>query len=345
VNDLDDCLSAAEEAGLRYVSDSQPGIQRRRRGKGFTYVGPDGSTIGDDAVRARIAALAIPPAWTDVWICPRPNGHILATGRDARGRKQYKYHADWRAVRDAAKYERLAAFGEALPKLRRRVVEDLSGRGFSKEKALALVVRLLDDTLIRVGNDEYAASNESFGLTTMRPDHVAIADHDDRVTFEFVGKSGLPRRLHLRDRRLARVVRRCSELGGQELFAYRDEGGSVVGIGSDDVNQYLREVGGAEFTSKYFRTWGGTCAAGAALAVSGSPSSARVADKQVLAALDVAAAVLGNTRAVCRSCYVHPAVLDAYREGELQDAWNRARGSKHLARQERMVLTVLSTGS
>jgi DNA topoisomerase-1 len=334
----DEALCAADEAGLRYVSDATPGLRRLRRGRGFSYVDADGEVVSD-AERTRIEAIVIPPAWTDVWICPRRDGHILATGRDARGRKQYRYHPRWREVRDGAKYEQLAAFGGLLPDLRKQVDADLRRRGFPREKGLALVVRLLDDSLIRVGNDEYAVANQSFGLTTLKPEHVEVGA--DEVSFDFVAKGGMPRRMTLHDRALAKVVKQCSELGGQELFAYRDDDGAVVDVGSADVNDYLREITSAAITAKHFRTWGGTCVAGATLALGREPRSEREAERQIVAAVDVAAEVLGNTRTVCRSCYVHPAVLDAHRAGELQARWRAARETARLDRAERMVLKVL----
>jgi DNA topoisomerase-1 len=336
---VDDALDAASEAGLRYVSDELPGIRRVRRGRGFSYVDADGRTVTDPKVRARIDAIVIPPAWTDVWICAKVDGHIQATGRDARGRKQYRYHTRWREFRDANKYDRLGEFGALLPSIRTRVDRDLALPGFPREKALALVVRLLDDTLIRVGNDEYAVNNESYGLTTLLPEHVDVVA--DRVEFEFVGKGGLDRRVTVHDRKLAKIVRQCNELGGQELFAYRDDARGVQDVGSADVNAYLREITGAEVTAKHFRTWGGTCVAGAALALCRPPRSDGEAEKQIVGAIDVAAEVLGNTRTVCRNCYVHPTVVSAYREGELVDRWKAARATSRLDRSERMVLSLL----
>jgi len=339
---IDDALDAADAAGLRYVSDESPGIRRVRRGRGFSYVDASGNTVADPAVRSRIEGIVIPPAWTDVWICPSADGHVQATGRDARGRKQYRYHPRWREVRDATKYDRLGGFGRLLPGVREQVDADLARAGFPPEKAMALVVRLLDDTLIRVGNDEYAAANESFGLTTLRPEHVDVGR--DRIEFDFVGKGGAERRVTLDDRRLAKIVRQCSELGGQELFAYRDDAGDVRDVGSSDINTYLREISDADVTAKDFRTWGGTCVVGAALALCRPPRRDREAEKQVLGAIDVAAEVLGNTRAVCRNCYVHPAVLAAYRAGELADRWKAARPSARFDRTERMVLSLLEGG-
>lgn len=330
---------AAADAGLRYVSDEQPGIRRRKRGGGFSYTKPDGSVVTDPRERARLAAIAIPPAWTDVWICPRPDGHILATGRDDRDRKQYRYHPRWREVRDTDKFDNLAAFGRSLPDLRKAVAADLKRRGMPREKVLGLVVKLLDDTLIRVGNDSYAADNESYGLTTLKPDHVDV--EGERIAFDFVGKGGLPREMTLDDSELARIVHQCHELGGQELFAYQ-VAGSLVDVTSTDVNAYLRELAGDTVTAKDFRTWGGTAVAAATLALGRPPETATEAEKSVLAAYDVASEVLGNTRAVCRSCYVHPAIPDAYRAGELHEAWRHSRDTPTLDRKERTVLRLLT---
>lgn len=334
---MEEAEVAARAAGLRYVSDAKPGIRRVRRGKGFSYVGANGKPVGA-AERRRIESLAIPPAWADVWICPQPNGHVQATGRDAKGRKQHRYHPDWRRFRDATKYERLVDFGAGLPGLRAAIERDLDLPGFPREKALALVVSLLDRTLVRVGNDEYAASNSSYGLTTLRADHAEV--DGAKVVLDFVGKSGKPQRVAVEDRRLARLVRRCSELGGQELFSYLD-GDRVCDVGSGDVNDYLRQRTGAEVTAKHFRTWGGTCAAAAALVLCRPPATLKQAEAQVTAAIDVAACVLGNTRAVCRSSYVHPAVLDAHASGSLAEAWQRARTTERATRAERTVLSVL----
>jgi DNA topoisomerase-1 len=334
---MEEAEVAARAAGLRYVNDAGPGIRRVRRGKGFSYLGPDGKAVAASE-RKRIESLAIPPAWTDVWICPRPDGHVQATGRDAKGRKQHRYHPDWRRTRDASKYERLVDFGAGLPALRAAVERDLGLPGFPREKALALVVSLLDRTLVRVGNDEYAASNSSFGLTTLRADHAQV--DGSRVLLDFVGKSGTQHRISVQDRRLAKLVRRCSELGGQELFSYL-EGDRVCDVGSSDVNDYLRERTGAQVTAKHFRTWGGTCAAAAALALCRPPATVKEAEAQVIAAIDVAACVLGNTRAVCRSSYVHPAILDAHASGALLEAWQRSRATERASRAERAVLSVL----
>ena len=332
-----DPVEVAEDAGLRYVSDEQPGIRRRKAGKGWTYVRPDGSTVNGQQ-RARITALVIPPAWTDVWICPTANGHIQATGRDDRGRKQYRYHDRWREVRDADKFDQLGSFGAALPELRARLDADLGRRGLGREKVLALVVRLLDETLIRVGNDQYAADNESFGLTTMRPEHVDVGK--EKVLFDFTGKSGQEHLVRLHDPELAPIIRRCEELGGQDLFSYVSDG-EVVDVTSTDVNDYLREQMGDGITAKHFRTWGGTVVATASLALGDPPEGRKSGERAVLAAYDVAAEVLGNTRAVCRSCYVHPAIPDAYLSGELHGVWKRSRKTAGLSRSERTTLKLL----
>ena len=278
----------------------------------------------------------IPPAWVDVWICPLRDGHILATGRDAKGRKQYRYHPQWREVRDSNKYFRLVDFGLALPSLRMQLDTHLRLPGLPREKVLATVVSLLDETLIRVGSDEYAITNESYGLTTMQDEHARI--DGSRVQFEFTGKSGLEHEVELRDRRLARIVKQCQDLPGEELFQYLDAAGGQVDVTSTHVNDYLREISGATFTAKDFRTWGGTVVAAEALVEAGRPDSDT---KQVLAAIDAAAAKLGNTRAVCRSCYVHPAIAESHLDGSLHEAWRSSRAAARCRRGERTVLKVL----
>lgn len=335
-----DPVEAAADAGLQYVSDEQPGIRRRKRGSGFGYTKPNGSTITDPRERERIATIAIPPAWTDVWICPFPDGHILATGRDDRGRKQYRYHPQWREVRDGDKFDNLAAFGRALPEVRRAVAADLKRPGMPREKVLGLVVKLLDETLIRVGNEAYANDNDSFGLTTLKRRHVEF--DGPMMIFDFVGKSGAEHEVFLKDERLSRIVHRCHELRGQDLFTYKSAG-ELVDVTSTDVNAYLREVAGPATTAKDFRTWGGTAVAAAALVVGRPPETETHAERSVLAAYDVAAEVLGNTRAVCRSCYVHPTIPAAYRSGELHDAWRRSRDTPTMDRKERTVLRLLTS--
>jgi DNA topoisomerase I len=325
---VSDPIDSAEAAGLRYVSDTQPGIRRKKSGKGFTYVGTDGKTIHDSKELARIRSIAIPPAYTDVWICPSPNGHIQATGRDARGRKQYRYHAKWREVRDETKFERMLAFSEVLPKIRRRVERDLNRNGLSRERVLATVVRLLECTQIRVGNDEYAKANRSYGLTTLQDRHVEISGSSLR--FEFRGKSGKTHTVSLNDRRLARIVLRCQALPGEDLFQYVDDEDVRQTIGSGDVNAYIREISGQEFTAKDFRTWSGTLLAVAALTELGAWSTQRQAKSKVLRAIDRVAEQLNNTRAVCRKYYVHPAVFESYLAGTMLDALQN--GTKEAAK-------------
>lgn len=332
---------AAEDAGLRYVSDAQPGIVRRRRGKGFSYQRPDGSSVTDDE-RARIQAIVIPPAWTDVWICPRPDGHILATGRDDKGRKQYRYHPHWREVRDADKYSNLAEFGHILPKVRSRVEADLARPGLGEEKVLAAVVRLLDKTLIRIGNDEYAEANDSYGLTTIHDEHVSVSG--TRLELEFGGKSGTEIDKELRDARLARIVRQCQELPGEDLFQYLD-GGRVVDVTSTHVNDYLRSVAGEGRSAKDFRTWGGTVVAAEALVGLGAYATKKEADHNIIVAIDTAAGALGNTRTVCRNCYVHPEVAESYLDGSLDQAWRSSRTAPRMSRAEKTVLKVLDPES
>ena len=313
-----DGASVARDAGLRYASDTRPGITRRRAGKGFSYRTPDGTLVRDRATLARIRALAIPPAWTDVWICPWPNGHLQASGRDAKGRKQYRYHARWHARRGADKFERMIEFGTALPRIRERCDADLARPGLPRVKVLATVVRLLELTLIRVGNDEYARQNRSFGLTTLRDRHARI--DGSAVRFRFRGKSGLVHEVGLRDRRLATVVRRCQELPGQELLQYLDDDGAVRDVTSDDVNGYIREISGGEFTAKDFRTWAGTLLAYRALRALQPEEGKPAAKRAVVEAIKHTAERLGNTPAVARGSYVHPAVLEAYMEGSLAGA-------------------------
>jgi DNA topoisomerase-1 len=312
---VSDPVESAQAAGLRYVSDTMPGIRRKKAGKGFTYVAQDGKTIRDAKELARIRSLAIPPAYTDVWICPSPNGHIQATGRDARGRKQYRYHAKWRAVRDETKFSRMLAFSEVLPRIRERVERDLSRSGLPRQKVLATVVRLLECTRIRVGNDEYTRANRSFGLTTLQDRHVEISGSNLR--FEFRGKSGKMHEVSLNDRRLARIVQRCQALPGEDLFQYVDDEGVRQTVDSGDVNDHIKEISGQEFTAKDFRTWAGTILAVGALTAMEKWSSPRQAKSNVLRAIDQVAEQLNNTRAVCRKYYVHPAVFETYLAGTL----------------------------
>lgn len=312
---VSDPAEAAAAAGLSYVSDTRPGIRRRRSGSGFSYVGPDGLPLRDKVQIARIRSLAIPPAYTDVWISPNPQGHIQATGRDARGRKQYRYHPRWRATRDETKYGRMLAFSDALPAIRARVDEDLGRPGLPREKVLATVVRLLESTCIRVGNDEYARDNKSFGLTTLQDRHVTISG--STIKFSFRGKSGKQVSCGTNDRRLARIVQRCQDLPGAELFQYQNEAGEPQDIGSGDVNAYIREISGQDFTAKDFRTWAGTKLAAAELEEIGAGSSEREAKSNIVRAVDLVSEQLNNTRAVCRKYYVHPAVFDSYSAGTL----------------------------
>jgi len=311
-------VQSAHVAGLRHVSDAGPGLSRKRAAGGFRYLNAEGGALRDRATLSRIRALAIPPAWENVWICPRADGHLQATGRDARGRKQYRYHPQWREVRDETKYGRMAAFGRALPRIRRRVQRDLALPELPREKILAAIVRLLEMTFIRVGNEEYARDNSSFGLTTLRNRQVQI--NGSRIRFNFRGKSGVEHAIELNDRRMAGIVKRIRDLPGYELFQYVDEGGERRAIDSADVNAYIREAAGDEFTSKDFRTWAGTLLAARALGAAGAFESRAHAMRNVNAAIESVARLLGNTKAVCRKCYVHPAVVDAYLEGRLQDA-------------------------
>jgi DNA topoisomerase-1 len=315
VHDLAAAMETAASAGLRYVSDAQPGISRERVGDCFRYRMADGTEATDARTLDRIARLAIPPAWQDVWICPSPQGHLQATGRDAKGRKQYRYHARWRAVRDETKYHRMLAFGEALPQMRERVAADLHLPGLPRVKVLAAMVALLDETAIRVGNEEYARENHSFGLTTLRNRHVDV--HGTEIRLHFRGKSGKEHAISLRDRRLARVIQRCRDLPGQELFEYADADGTTHSITSDDVNDYLRAISGQDFTAKVFRTWAASVIVADALCAGGECASETEARHRITAAIKTAAAKLGNTPAICRKSYVHPQVLAAYLDGSL----------------------------
>ncbi len=306
---------AAEEAGLRYVNDDQPGYSRKKRGKKFVYFDTEGKEIRDEARILRLNRLAIPPAYTEVWICPSPNGHLQATGRDDRGRKQYRYHERWREERDENKYEKMVIFAQALPKIRRRITKDLKRRGLPREKVLATVVQLLERTFIRIGNEEYARENKSFGLTTMRNRHVDVKGAT--VRFRFRGKSGKEHDIDTEDRRVAKIVRQLQELPGQEVFQYLDEEGERHHVASDDVNEYLHEITGEEFTAKDFRTWAGTVMAAMALKAQDIFENKSQAKQNVKAAIGAVAKMLGNTPAVCRKCYVHPAVLETYLDGNL----------------------------
>jgi DNA topoisomerase-1 len=328
---------AAEEAGLRYVTDAEPGIRRRRRGRGFSYHAPDGSLL-NGSTKERIGSLVIPPAWRDVWICRDRNGHLQATGRDDRGRKVYLYHPRWREVRDGHKFAQLADFGRALPDLRRQIDADLGLRGMPLRRVVALVVRLLDDSLVRVGNPEYEADNETYGLTTLRRRHVSVTG--STVAFEFVGKSGVEHDVSVSDRRLAAMVRRCHELDGKRLFSYVEDG-CVCDVTSSDVNEYLQQAVGPGTSAKDFRTWGASALATGTLAELGPPADDKQADADALVAFDRAASALGNTRAVVRSAYVHPTVPESHRDGSLAEVWRRARGGERMDRAERTLLRLI----
>ncbi|MBD2094528.1 DNA topoisomerase IB [Trichocoleus sp. FACHB-591] len=319
---ITDPVQSAQVAGLRYVNDDSPGIQRQPRGKGFVYLNIDGKIIRDRQEIQRIESLAIPPAYKDVWICPFANGHIQATGRDAKGRKQYRYHSLWRQVRDQTKFTRLIAFSDALPTLRERVDHDLGLRGLSREKVLATVVRLLETTCIRVGNETYARTNRSFGLTTMRCQHVDISG--TTLRFKFRGKSGVDHDIQISDRRLARIIKRCQEIPGYELFQYLDDAGQSQCIDSGAVNTYLQEITKQDFTAKDFRTWSGTVMAALELDAMGPFQSQTQAKKNINQAIKNVAAHLGNRPATCRKYYVHPAILDAYLDGSLISTLEKA---------------------
>jgi DNA topoisomerase I len=316
LNAIESPVDAARVASLRYVSDADAGIRRVRRGKEFVYIDTRGKRITEENELRRIKSLAIPPAWEEVWICPLPHGHIQATGRDARGRKQYRYHRRWREVRDENKYDRMIAFGRALPELRRRLARDLAIPGLPRRKVLATVVSLLESTLIRIGNEEYARNNKSFGLTTMRDRHVKPSRNG--VRFEFHGKSRIAHTISVTDPRLAKIVKRCRDLPGYTLFQYVDGRGRQRAVEAADVNQYLREAMGSEFTAKDFRTWAGTVLAYEALSELATFETLSEAKKNVVEAIDFVARKLRNTKAVCRNCYIHPHVIAAYMERDLK---------------------------
>src|SRR5438477_4342057 len=313
LNIVSDPIEAAEEAGLRYVSDAQPGYTRKVKGDDFDYFDMEGKLIRDEQRLLRIKRLAVPPAYTRVWICPSPNGHIQATGRDVRGRKQYRYHERWREVRDENKYDRMVVFGNELPKIRRRVNKDLALSGLPRNKVLATVVQLLERTFIRVGNEAYARENKSFGLTTMQDRHVDVKG--SQMRFRFRGKSGRQHEIDITDCRMAKIVSKLQELPGQDLFQYVNGEGAVHDITSQDVNEYLREITGEGFTAKDFRTWAGTVLAAIALSTAGAFATKRQAKANVKNAIEAVAKILGNTPAVCRECYIHPAVVEAYFKG------------------------------
>lgn len=338
-------MESAKSAGLVYVLAGSPGISRRRKGKHFVYLDVIGKVIRNADVLGRIDSLVIPPAWEKVWICPSERGHLQAVGWDARGRKQYRYHEKFRAVRDEAKYERMLAFVQALPKIRRRVNKDLKRRGMPREKVLAAVVRLLETTLIRVGNEEYAHENNSYGLTTIRNKHAKVCGAT--IHFHFRGKSGVEHAIDLDDPRLAKIVRKCQELPGEELFAYVDQDGQAHDVKSDDVNAYLHAIAGDEFTAKDFRTWAGTVLAARALQEFDQVDSQARRKKNVVRAIEAVAEKLGNTKAVCRKCYIHPQVINSYMDGSLverlqQKAEQMLKPLHHLQPEEAAVLVLLS---
>ena len=318
---LQDPVMSAQTAGLRHVNDEKPGISREGHGKNFRYREASGKFVRDKETLSRIKSLVIPPAWTEVWICPVANGHLQATGRDDRKRKQFRYHPRWREIRDETKYARMIAFAKGLPKIRRRIRKDMTLPGLVRDKVLATVVRLLEVSLIRVGNDEYARDNNSFGLTTMRNKHVDV--NGSALRFHFRGKAGKWHDVDVRDRRLAKIVGHCQDLPGQELFQFVDDAGEPHDVRSEDVNDYLREISGQDFTAKDFRTWAGTVLAAIALREFESFDTKAQAKKNVVAAIESVAEKLGNTPAVCKKCYIHPHVLDSYLEGTLAEILKR----------------------
>ncbi len=308
-------VGSAHAAGLRYVTDAMPGIRRHRHGRGFRYVDPDGRVIRAREIINRFRSLVIPPAWTDVWICPHEDGHLQVTARDARGRKQYRYHLGFRQHRDGTKFERMFALSDVIQKIRERVERDVALPDHPREKVMATVVWLLERTLIRIGSDEYAKANKSFGLTTLRRRHVAV--DGAKLRFEFRGKSGIAHAVDVTDRRIARIVQRCQELRGEVLFKYLDDAGQRQQVEAEDVNAYLQEVTGADITAKDFRTWAGTMLVAETLRSMGAANSKREAEKNIVAAVDQTAKMLGNTRSVCRKYYIHPVLIQAYLGGSV----------------------------
>ena len=332
-------MGSAEAAGLRYVSDAMPGIRRHRHGRGFTYIGPDGEVIRARDALKRFRALVIPPAWTDVWICPHQDGHLQVTARDGRGRKQYRYHPQFREQRDGTKFERMFELSDVLWKIRERVESDITLPGLARNKIMATVVWLLETTLIRIGSDEYRKANKSFGLTTLRRRHVAVVGSE--VRFEFKGKSGIQHAVSVADKRIARIVQRCQELRGEELFKYLDDDGKRQEVDAEDVNAYLQEITGREVTAKDFRTWAGTMLAAEALRTIGPAKNKREAERNIVAAVDVTAKRLGNTRSVCRKYYIHPALIEAYLEGSVlppmpERPWSKRKSKGPTLRQHEM---------
>jgi len=345
VQSIVDPKDAAQSVGLRYVSDARPGIRRRKTGTGFSYARADGSKLSDADVLKRIKALVIPPAWVDVWISPFADGHLQATGRDAKGRKQYRYHALFREVRESTKYEHVVAFADELPTIRKKVHEHMGRRGLPREKVLATVIHLLETTLIRIGNEDYAKQNNSYGLTTLKNRHVAVDGNE--VRFRFTGKSGKQWSLRVRDRRVAKIIKACQDLPGQELLQYVDEAGDCQDVTSSDVNAYLKEITGKDVTAKDFRTWAGTVLAAMALNEVESFDSAAQAKRNLREAIEKVAARLGNTPTICRKCYVHPEVLNCYMDGNLvlelkSKAESELRGDvQNLKAEEAAVLALL----
>jgi len=323
-----DPRAVARAAKLRYVSDRQPGYRRVREKDGFTYLDWSGERVTDEELIRRLRSLAVPPAYEDVWLCRWPSGHLQAVGRDARGRKQYRYHPRWREVRDENKYGKMLVFGAVLPRIRKQVEHDLALQGLPRRKVLAVLTRLLESTLVRVGNEEYARVNKSFGLTTLRNRHVEV--EGSRLSFDFRGKHGIEHHIDLRDRRLANIVRRCRDLPGQELFQYLGEDGQPHRVGSDDVNDYLHEIAGEEITAKDFRTWAATNLAALALTAFEAFDSHTMAKKNIVNAVEAVSRMLGNTPAICRKCYIHPAVLEGYLDGTLAEGL-KARANEALA--------------
>jgi DNA topoisomerase-1 len=339
-----DPADAAEDAGLRYVSDTRPGYTRKRNGESFQYFDTEGKLIQDESRLLRIGRLAIPPAYHDVWICPLPNGHIQATGRDDRGRKQYRYHERWRAIRDENKYDRILTFAAALPKIRCRIQADLKLPGLKREKVLAAVVQLLERTFIRVGNEEYARQNKSFGLTTMKNRHVKV--HGKKLRFRFRGKGGKEHEVDFMDRRIAKIVRELQDLPGQDLFQYFDEEGKLCDVTSQDVNDYLRKITGEDFTAKDFRTWAGTVLTAMALNAQAKFATKKEAKSNLKSAIAAAAKLLRNTPTICRKCYVHPAIVESYLNGDLigglQTKLDEAAEIPDFSDDERAVLNFLN---
>ena len=332
-------MGSAVAAGLRYVTDAMPGIRRHRHGRGFTYIGPDGAVIRSSESLKRFRSLVIPPAWTEVWICPHEDGHLQVTARDARGRKQYRYHPQFRQHRDGTKFERMFELSDVLWKIRERVESDIALPGLARDKIMATVVWLLETTLIRIGSDEYRKANKSFGLTTLRRRHVAVIGSELR--FEFRGKSGIQHAVSVTDKRIARIVQRCQELRGEELFKYLDDDGKRQEVDAEDVNAYLQEITGRDITAKDFRTWAGTMLAAEALRAMGPAKTKREADRNIVAAVDMTAKRLGNTRSVCRKYYIHPALIEGYLEGSVlpplpERRWNKRKSKGPTLRQHEM---------